>query len=176
MQSSIGDSCGSVQTAAIASPATVLLPYSVAAVSGAATSVPLVLQTQGQAVSAFAATIVFDPAALQLDPTDADGSGVPDAIHFQTPAGTLTLARYDPVAGRIDLIAAGIVSPLPLLADGTLATVDFRRAGGAAGTPTTLRLENLSLGSPAGTRVPVVTGEWMPSRGAASVFLPVLLR
>ena len=152
-----------------------MIPYSAAA-PGTAASVPLVLQTKGQAVSAFAATIVFDPAALRLDPTDADGSGVPDAVHFQAPTGTFSLARYDPGAGRLDLVAAGVVSPLPRLADGILVTVDFLPADGGAGTATPLHLDNLSLGSPSGAPVPVVPGELKLAAGGASVFLPVLLR
>ncbi|MFN8466895.1 MAG: cadherin repeat domain-containing protein [Caldilineaceae bacterium] len=171
-----GSTCGDVQAAANPSSATMLMPYAVDVTPGAATSIPLVLQTHGQPVSAFAATIIFDPAVLQLDPTDADGSGVPDAVHFQMPPGMFTLARYNPRAGRLDLVAAGIVAPLPQLADGALVTVDFLPAGGAGGTATALRLDNLSLGSTSGTHVPVVPGELKSADGGASVFLPVLLR
>lgn len=171
-----GSTCGGAQAAASSSPATILLPYAVDAVPGTATSIPLVLDAQGQAVSAFAATVVFEPDLFQIDPTDADGSGVPDSIHFQTPPGTFTLALYEPGTGRLDLVAAGIVSPPPQLADGTLVTIDFLPAAGTAGAPAALQLENLSLGSPTGTPVPVTPGVLQPTRGKSYVFLASLLR
>jgi hypothetical protein len=156
--------------AGAAEPAVVSAPA--ALVASQAGSVPLTLQTNGHNVAAFAVSLAFDPALVKLDPTDADGDGLPDAVHFQLPAGMYRLASYDAVGGRIDLVATGLVMPLPTLADGVLVTMDLTPVTAA---PATLTLSNLSLGDSEGGAVPAVAGVTDAPAAGMRLFLPAIV-
>jgi plastocyanin len=154
-------------------PAVVSVPAAVTA--GQGTAVPLVLRTNTHDVSAFAASVSFDPAKLKLDPTDSDADGVPDAVHFQLPAGMYRMATYDAAAGTVDLVATGIMMPLPTLPDGVFVTLTLAAADGATGTATALTLDNLSLGDSAGGSVPAVVETTSPLSAGSRVFLPAVM-
>jgi hypothetical protein len=166
----------SVGAAAAPAPAPAIVSVPAAVTAGQGTAVPLVLQTNTHDVSAFAASVSFDPAELKLDPTDSDADGVPDAVHFQLPAGMYRMAAYDAAAGTVDLVATGVVMPLPTLPDGVLVTLTLTAVDGAAGTATALTLDNLSLGDSAGGSVPAVVETTSPLSTAGRVFLPAVMQ
>jgi hypothetical protein len=153
----------------------VSVPAAAETVAGQVMPVQLTLQTNAHDVSAFAASIVFDSTKLALDPADVDADGVPDAVHFQLPAGMYRMAAYDAAAGRIDLVATGMVMPLPQLADGVVITLNFKAAEGADGTAASLTLDNLSLGDSSGGTVPAVVETTSPLGVGSFVFLPSVM-
>ena len=173
-----GAACNSAAPAAaaagIAAPAVVSAPSAAAPAAGQVASVPLMLQTNSHDVAAFAASVSFDPARLKLDPTDRDDDGVPDAVHFQLPAGMYRAATYDAAAGKVDVVATGVVMPLPKLADGVLVTLDLQAANNAGGT-VALTLGNVSLGDSNGGTVPAVMEATAPLSPSGRVYLPVLM-
>jgi hypothetical protein len=171
-----GASCTSaMRVAGVSAPAIVMSPSQVRADKLQAVRLPLELETNEQDVSAFAATITFDPEVLKLDAADNDGDGLPDAVHFNLPAGMYRLAAYDAAAGRIDLVATGIVMPLPKLSDGVLLTLDLQAMEGADGAVTAITLTNLSLGDSLGGTVPVIAEHKELLTGGGRVFLPSLM-
>ena len=173
-----GATCNSAAPAAAAAgtaaPAVVSAPSAAAPVAGQMASVPLMLQTNSHDVAAFAVSVSFDPARLKLDPTDRDDDGVPDAVHFQLPAGMYRAATYDAAAGKVDVVATGVVMPLPKLADGVLVTLDLQAANSAGGT-VALTLGNVSLGDSNGGTVPAVVEATAPLSTSGRVYLPVLM-
>jgi hypothetical protein len=162
--------------AGAAEPAVVSAPAAAPLIAGQPSNVPLTLQTNGHNVAAFAASLAFDPAKVKLDPTDSDGDGLPDAVHFQLPAGMYRMASYDAAAGQIDLVATGLVMPLPTLTDGVFVTVDLTPVAGADMTPAALTLSNLSLGDGDGGAVPVVTDVTDVPAVGMRLFLPAIVQ
>lgn len=173
---SFGGSClAGMTVAGAAEPAVVSAPAAAPLLAGQTSNVPLTLQTKGHNVAAFAASLSFDGAKVKLDPTDADGDGLPDAVHFQLPAGMYRMASYDAVTGRLDLVATGLVMPLPTLADGVIVTVDLTPVAGADMTPAALTLSNLSLGDSEGSTVPAVAGVTDVPAAGMHLFLPAIV-
>jgi hypothetical protein len=177
---SFGGSCiaglSAASVAGAAEPAVVSAPAAASVAAGQTSSVPLTLQTNGHNVAAFAASLSFDPAKVKLDPTDADGDGLPDAVHFQLPAGMYRMASYDAAAGRVDLVATGLVMPLPTLADGVLVTLDLTPMDGADTSPAAITLSNLSLGDSEGSTVPSVAGVTEVPAAGMRLFLPAIVQ
>lgn len=168
--------CGAGVAASGAAEPAVLAAPAVAPVSpGQATVVPLSLESRGYAVSAFAASITFDPRKLVLDRTDGDGDGLPDAVHFQLPDGTQPMVFYTPATGRIDLVATGVMSPMPTFGDGVIVTLDLKAAPGAGTDVTAVTLSNLSLGDSTGGAVPVVAATLPAPAARTNLFLPAIV-
>jgi hypothetical protein len=172
-----GKSCsaGGVQAADAQAPAVVSAPGKAWATSGAVAAVPLLLETNNHDVAAFAASIVFDPARLRLDPADADRDGVPDAVHFHLPPGMYRAAAYDTAAGRVDLVAAGVAKPLPKLVDGQVVTLDLTIVDDAE-SAAALALANLSLGDSEGGAVPVAAGTTGAEAPGGRMYLPAVMQ
>jgi hypothetical protein len=173
-----GASCtaATVSAAAAQTPAIVSAPAEAALFPGQVTSVPLVLKTNEHDVAAFAASVSFDPAQLKLDPADSDADGVPDAVHFDLPAGMYRAATYDAAAGKVDLVATGIVMPLPQLTDGVVVTLNLQPVDGAEGKTTPLTVGNLSLGNSEGGTVPVLVETNDELSVGGRVFLPAVMQ
>jgi len=171
--------CGAASVAASvagagADAAVVSIPAQAAVVAGQATRVPLLLQSNGYGISAFAATLSFDPAQLTLDAADADGDGLPDAVQFNLPEGMFRMVDYDAAAGKVNLVATGLVMPLPTLADGVVLTVDLTPVAGASDASAALALSNLSLGDGDGGAVPAAVS--VIDAAANHLFLPAIVR
>ncbi len=79
-----GDSIASSTSAA---PATLTIPDDLRVQPGNLVTVPVNFMANGNATAAAVFAITFDPAVLQLDPTDRDGNGIPDAISFSLAGG-----------------------------------------------------------------------------------------
>ncbi len=168
--------CGAgVAAAGAAEPAVLAAPAVASVAPGQATVVPLSLESRGHAVSAFAASITFDPGKLVLDRTDGDGDGLPDAVHFQLPDGTQPMVFYTPATGRIDLVATGVMSPMPTFGDGVIVTLDLKAAPGAGTDVTAVTLSNLSLGDSTGGAVPVVAATLPAPAARTNLFLPAIV-
>ncbi|MCE7988319.1 MAG: DUF11 domain-containing protein [Caldilinea sp. CFX5] len=86
-------------------------------------TVPLTLATNGLAVVATTFAVSYDPTCLHVDPTDGNGDGLPDALHFALPTAVQTMVQMDPTAGRINLFLADTTPPLTPLPDGVIATL-----------------------------------------------------
>lgn len=160
--------------AAVAAPASLTIPADVNGVGGATVAVPVMLKTAGHAVAAATFALTYDPAVTALDMTDADRDGVPDAISLNVPAGMAKTVSVDPAAGRIQVAVYATALPMPLLSDGTLATISLQVNGTSA-----LALGAVSMGSDQGQRVPTVNDiSTEPTEGGAtrSLFLPFLNR
>ena len=121
--------------------------------------VPIVLNAHGVPISTVLFSVDYDQAQLTLDPADANADGVPDSVTLKLPAaikGMVTLDLQD-TDSELDVLMSGMKAPLPLVPDGTLMTIRFRRAAGATGNlATAARFSSSpapSFGSPTGQGV-----------------------
>ncbi len=114
--------CQVGQSATIHSEPTLMIPASTPAESGGQVTVPITLQSNGNAVSSLLFSIDFDETWLTFDPTDHDQDGIPDAIHFNLPEHFVRSVTFDSSdhAGELDIMLASFASPAPALPDGVL--------------------------------------------------------
>jgi len=105
----------------------------VAARPGAAVEVPIRFGAKGHEISTLLFSIDYDSTALLLDPADADGDGVPDAVALKLPAGLVGSATLDPndTDGELDVLITGMQAPLPKVPDGTVVVLTFRPQSGS---------------------------------------------
>jgi len=77
-------------------------------------------------VSSVAFVIDYDEAWLTLDPTDANGDNIPDAISLSLPEGfSATVPQVNPTAGTVTIFVGDLMPPLASLPDGALLTLTF---------------------------------------------------
>ncbi len=145
----------------LAQPGPALGIGDVSAAPGASVDVPIRFTSDGHAISTLLFSIDYDSSILVLDPADADGNGIPDAIALSLPAGLVATAQLDTtdVDGELDMLITGVRAPLPAVPDGTLVVLTFQPQGGKAtdGATTTLRFASAppaSFGSTTGQSVP----------------------
>lgn len=177
-------SCTSTAAASRAStPASLAIQEGLTAAPGDSISVPVTLSRLDYRVAAATFALKFDPAHLIFDPTDLDGDRVPDAVQFSVPAGLNTSIRYNPSESRIEIAIFGLNLPMPLLEDGTLATITLGVKNDVTVASTALVLEKSSLGNDTGASVPTLpVGASISFTGTDiapklnSVFLPVVIR
>jgi hypothetical protein len=114
----------SIASSASATAATLTIPDDLRVQPGNQVTVPVNFTANGNATAAAVFAITFDPAYLQLDPTDSDGNGIPDAIRLPLPAG---VAASVMVVGnqRIQIAIADFSLPFVTLPDGPLANITF---------------------------------------------------
>jgi hypothetical protein len=69
----------------------------------------------------------YDADWLSINPTDADGNDIPDAIAFDLPSGFEIFVTSDPddVNGELDFFIIDIAPPLEPLPDGVIANITF---------------------------------------------------
>ena len=170
-----GGACaiGAAAAAPAASPV-IAAPASVIASAGSAVEAPVYFQTNGSRVSAAAFSVNIDATQLQLDPTDADQDGVPDAVSLHVPAGMFKMVQYDAAQGQIQIMLSGVVLPMPLLADGQIASIQLTGSAQASGTSTPLTLTDVSLGDAEGNTVPAEVQTLPGSAPTPSLFLPLI--
>lgn len=165
---------GGAGTASIASAetatATATLAQGQAVAANGVLEAPVALQSNGNAVAAFAFTLSYDPARYTLDTTDADQDGIADAVAFQVPANIVRWAFVKADEGKLQLAAAGLQAPLPTLADGQIVSVRLTPRAGANGAD--IRIQEASLGNTAGFGVPVVVVG--PAGADSRIFLPAI--
>jgi hypothetical protein len=117
---------GAIAAASQRAPTAALLtiPAGISAQPGSKVTVPVHFTSNGNTIAAAVFALTFDPAALQLDPTDGDGNGIPDAITFNLPEGVATSVLV--VDNRLIQIAIADLSlPFVTLPDGPLASITF---------------------------------------------------
>jgi cysteine-rich repeat protein len=86
-------------------------------------------------ITAFSACIDFDQTVLNLDTTDADLDGIPDAIDLRLPAGHVAFAKVDPSrsACELHLGILDLTKPSRALPDGAVAEIEFQMLSRSAG-------------------------------------------
>lgn len=171
-----GLACGTAVAAASIAPPVVAAPAAIAANPGANVTLPVSLQSQGNGVASLALAVKVDTAQFALDPTDADEDGIPDAVTLNAPTGMLRMAFYDPAAGEIQIVLAGMVMPLPVLEDGIVANIQLVGKPGATGSAAAVALENVSLGDTEGGALPVQVELVAPEGSQPRIFLPFVNR
>lgn len=171
-----GLACGTAVAAASIAPPVVAAPAAIAAAPGANVTLPVSLQSQGNGVASLAFAVKVDTAQFALDPTDADEDGIPDAVTLNAPTGMLRMAFYDPAAGEIQIVLAGMVMPLPVLEDGIVANIQLVGKPGATGSAAAVALENVSLGDTEGGALPVQVELVAPEGSLPRIFLPFVNR
>jgi hypothetical protein len=170
------DACGGGLTAADAQAATLTLG---AVASDGAIDATVSLQGGGGRVGAAVYVLRYDQAALRLDPTDANGDGVPDVIHLVAPAGFAVAAQVDEAAGVIKFYMADIAAPIAALSDGVLTTVRFQQLDAQKATGLTFSdAVRASLGSVDGVSLAVETIVAGPDAGSLNqrIYLPTIQR
>ncbi len=90
-------------------------------------TIPITLQTGGEAVASVAFSLDYDQIWLSLDPSDANSDGLPDSVHFSLPPGFTAIASLEPADadGELDVLIADLTPPLSSLPGGVLATLTF---------------------------------------------------
>jgi hypothetical protein len=159
---------GSLMAAAAVEPATLNI---VPTVDGSAISVPVTLDAKGGAIAGAAFTLTYDPQRAALDPTDADGDGLPDAVVFAIDSSLKRSVSVDAEAGTIKIAVYGLSLPLPTLADGVVATVRLQALGDEALKG--INLADAALGNNAGGNTPVEV-EVGGVSAQRSLYLPVI--
>ena len=90
--------------------------------SGQMVQVPVDFVNGGHDIVSTAFSIDFDESCLALDPADHNGDGVPDSVHFHTPAVFQTLTSLDAsdTDGELDVTIVDFSPPFAMLTDQTL--------------------------------------------------------
>jgi hypothetical protein len=103
---------------------------------GSSVALPVSLNSGDTSVSSVAFSIDYDETRLALNPTDADGDGVPDALRLAAPDTFELVATFDAsdTNGEIDIFIGDIVPPLAALPDNTILSVTFDLVGQPTGT------------------------------------------
>lgn len=176
------NACPPAVTASDAQSATLAVGSGLSAAPGAKVSVPVRLTTGGNSVVAAVFAVDFDTAHLSFDATDADNSGLPDAVSINAPADMSMSATYNAAESRIEIVVFDL-PPFTALSDGTLATVDLTVNAGVTVTETAVNLTTTSLGNTEGQSVPVevtngaVEIKAQPGgQNAFRIFLPNVIR
>ena len=166
-----GLTCNAPVSAAAAALPVVTTPGAILARPGLAVAVPVQFTANGNAIASMAFTLNFDPSQFTFDPADNDLDGLPDAITLPAANGLFRMAAYDAAHGRLRVLVAGVVMPLPLLADGQMVTVELSGSPGATAQLGRLTLTDVSLGGAEGQAVPAESGS--TSGGLANqLFMP----
>ena len=148
------------------------------AAPGTKIQVPVRLATGGNAVAAAAFAVNFDAATLSFDATDSDGDGLPDAVSLNAPGNTFTMANYNAEASRVEIVIAGLSDPMPLLADGAIATVTLTVKEEASVSESVVTLTESSLSDAQSLAVPVEVsgGSIQIGQAAYRLLLPVITK
>jgi hypothetical protein len=103
---------------------------------GSSVTLPVSLNSGDTSVSSVAFSIDYDETRLALNPTDADGDGVPDALRLAAPDTFELVATFDAndTNGEIDIFIGDIATPLAALPDNTILSVTFDLVGQPTGT------------------------------------------
>jgi hypothetical protein len=171
-----GEECTPIMGAAsLQSAASLRVGSPLQIANGGTVAVPVALDTAGQSVASAAFILEFDPALFGVDPADADGNGIPDAVAFTLPDSFAKSVLVDNEQGQIKVAVFGTSMPLPLLHDGVIATVTLYGKASVMGQ-SIVGLERVSLGSDQGQSLTVVSDSGIITFGAAnsSLFLPLL--
>ena len=167
---------GSIVAASASATATLAIEGAMTAAPGTTVSVPIKLDSNGNAVAAAGFALDFDASQFSFDTTDANGDGTPDAVTFHTPASMTTYASYNAAESRVEVAVYGISIPLPTLNDGLIATIELQVSESATGNTVDLDLTNGSMGNTAGQDVAVeaIGSSVTINQVLKSIFLPSL--
>lgn len=115
-------SLSSAETTTSAAP---MLTIGSATPEGSSVTLPVSLDSSGANISSVAFSIDYDETRLALDPTDADGDDVPDALRLTTPDGFELVATFDAsdTDGEIDIFIGDLAPALATLPDGAILSV-----------------------------------------------------
>jgi len=146
--------------------------------------VPLSFKANEAAIASLAFSVDFDADLLSIDPTDADGDGIPDAVALHLPGAFVATVMLDPgdTDGEIDFVITDLLPPLAELPDGSLVEMTFTVAQAAASQTAAVRFSRdpaPSFGSTAGASVPGVSVDGsvrIMAGPAALLHLPWLAR
>jgi hypothetical protein len=156
------------------------------AVAGSTAQIPIILTTNGAAVTAGAFRLQVDPTHLSFDATDRDGDALPDAVTFALPPlmshPLLTVtARTD----TLDLFFGELAATPVIWDDGVILTITLRVRHLESQTPvmTTLAFDQRvipSLGSATGVGIPVQAEDGLvqiiPVATRERLYLPLVAR
>jgi subtilisin family serine protease len=122
------------QAGGTASPQLVI-PSQVVITQGDTVTIPIVLDDGGGDIGSVVFSVDYDESLLSFDPTDTNNDGVPDAVSFATPSGSIASVAFDPTDwdGELDFILLGPSSPPAELGSSTLVSVTFVATTTASG-------------------------------------------
>lgn len=161
----------------VATPAELEVGQNLVGIPSNTVDVPIVLKTNGQRVAAANFALSFDPKQLTFNDADIDHNGLPDAVSFHVPQGMVTVANYNAAASRLEITIYAMAIPMPILADGLVASVKLQVNPSTTAAEASVVLTQGSLGSDLGQTVPVlVNSSSIRLTSQHSLFLPMLER
>ncbi|MEZ4864024.1 MAG: Ig-like domain-containing protein [Caldilineaceae bacterium] len=177
---------GEAQSTLIAAGASVTATLGVAdglsASAGEAVAVPIQLTNAGNNVAAATFALNFDSTQLSFDPTDSNGDGRPDAIAFHIPASMVASVNYNAAQSRVEVAIYGVNLPLPLLSNGTIATITLQVQSDITVDTAPLTLNKSSLGDDQGQELPVVTQNGVVTitgvsgASGSTIYMPLIIQ
>ena len=124
---------------------------------GETVTLPITINSQGNAIAAAGFRVRFDESQLRFDPTDADEDGIPDAVRFQVPDDMITIANFNANNHYLEIAIIGMAVPMPTLTDGEIISITLQVRESATANSTTIQLTDASLGDDASQDVAVNT-------------------
>ena len=126
---------GALLAAAPSIPAELAIPSSYPAPAGGSVLLPLDFLNGGNAIDTIFFVIDYDATLLILDPTDADGDDIPDALTFHLPDGYVALVETSATGGngRLQVLIYNESSAIRRISSGRL--IDALFAVAPVGAP-----------------------------------------
>ena len=86
------------------------------------------------------------------------------------------MVMYDAALGQIHIMLSGVIMPMPMLADGKLASIYLTGSAQATGALAQVTLTDVSLGDADGNEVPAEVQVLAPDGIQPGLFLPLVTR
>jgi hypothetical protein len=93
--------------------------------------VPIGFTPADHQISSVVFALDYDPSVAGIDPTDADGNGIPDVVAFNLSPEFQAAIIVDNQVGRLQIMIADVATPLAALPEQVLAQVTWQVKGGA---------------------------------------------
>ncbi len=122
--------------------------------------VPIQFEPGGFAITSLVFALEYNPALATIDPADADGDGLPDAVAFDLPGGFQAAATLDNQTGLLQVILADVTAPLSQLPEQIIAWVTWQVKAGVATDEIRIGISKetpASFGDAHGRSIPGVT-------------------
>ena len=95
-------------------------------IDGDRVTVPIGFSPGEHQISSVVFALDYNPAVMGIDPTDADGNGIPDAVMFNLPPEFVAAASVDQEAEQLRVMIADVSAPLAALPEQVIVAVTWQ--------------------------------------------------